>query len=138
MEHLGSSCGNVWPLFCKCFQCLKKTIQKGRVIFGRVEEEGKQHSLELGPGGSWNNRQTSTATEVLARDTSQASGHHLQGQAEGQTGHLVLEMNKQANKKLGSSKKNNGFDPQTVSFRSSAPLCWPPQSSQDGDFLVGL
>lgn len=59
MEHPGSSCGNVWPLFCKWSQCPKKTIQKRGVIFGRVEEAGK-HSLELGPGGSWSNRQTST------------------------------------------------------------------------------
>lgn len=41
MEHLGSSCGNVWPLVCKCSQHLKKTIQKQGVIFGQMEEAGK-------------------------------------------------------------------------------------------------
>lgn len=39
MEHLGSSCGNVWPLVCS--QHLKKNIQKEGVIFGQMEEAGK-------------------------------------------------------------------------------------------------
>lgn len=54
MEHPGSSCRNVWPLFSKCSQHLKKTIQKGGVIFGQVEEAGKHLSAMHSPGaGLW-------------------------------------------------------------------------------------
>lgn len=111
MEHPGSSCGNVWPLICKCSQHLKKTIPKGGVIFGREEEAGKLLTAVHSPGAGpqW---QLEPQTRLYCCRAAQRSWPGTppgpvdiihRAMAEGQAGHLVLEMNKQANKKLCSS-----------------------------------
>lgn len=107
----GKQLWNVWPLFWKCSQHLKKTIQNGGVIFGWVEEAGKPLAAVHSPGaGPW--RQLEQQTSLYYYRAAQRSWPGTPPQpvdfihratAEGQTGHLVLEMNKQANKKLGSS-----------------------------------
>lgn len=78
----------LWEMFghCKCSQHLKKIIQKRGVIFGQVEKAGKPHCLAqpwswalVAAGATDKPRLLQGCTEVLARDTSWANGHHPQG-----------------------------------------------------------
>lgn len=126
----------LWEMFghCKCSQHLKKIIQKKGVIFGRVEEAGKPLAALHSPGaGPWWQLEQQTSLDCC-RAAQRSWPGTLPGpmdiihraMAEGQTGHLVLEMNKQANKKLGSE-----FQILSTSVLATA-------ITHNGDFLVGL
>lgn len=101
MEHPGSSCRNVWPLLSKCSQHLKETIQKRGVIFGQVEEAGKQLSAMHSPWSWALVAAGATDKPILLQRSWPGTPPWLmdithRAMAEGQAGHLVLKgINKQ-------------------------------------------
>lgn len=105
MEHLGSSCGNVWPLVCS--QHLKKKHSKGG---SHLWADGGSREVALCHAQPWSWALVAAgATDkplVLQRSwpgtPPRPMGIIHRAMAEEQAGHLVLEMNKQAHKKLGS------------------------------------